>query len=180
MLQMILGSSLSCFFAFVSQVCWLWYHECYLFLLNYLPITSIVCFRAVVDHSVGKDLPSVSIESFEYFPGRGLIATLNSIEVLHYFVTYILAVSHLGFNDETIGIYKSMNMLSKALYVITAHIDLFSFWLVDISHSITCLLAVFFCRCCHILFTSYVLIISMWRNLYFDTNTHTHTVSIFE
>ncbi|XP_042973272.1 probable cadmium/zinc-transporting ATPase HMA1, chloroplastic isoform X2 [Carya illinoinensis] len=36
--------------------------------------------RAVVDHSVGKDLPSVSIESFEYFPGRGLIATLNSIE----------------------------------------------------------------------------------------------------
>ncbi|PON35340.1 P-type ATPase, subfamily IB [Parasponia andersonii] len=36
--------------------------------------------RAVVDHSVGKDLPSVSVESFEYFPGRGLIATLNSFE----------------------------------------------------------------------------------------------------
>ncbi|XP_030486040.1 probable cadmium/zinc-transporting ATPase HMA1, chloroplastic isoform X2 [Cannabis sativa] len=36
--------------------------------------------RAVVDHSVGKDLPSVSVESFEYFPGRGLIATLNSLE----------------------------------------------------------------------------------------------------
>ncbi|KAK6237700.1 hypothetical protein QUC31_003169 [Theobroma cacao] len=34
--------------------------------------------RAVVDHSIGKDLPSVSVESFEYFPGRGLIATLNS------------------------------------------------------------------------------------------------------
>ncbi|XP_028764108.1 probable cadmium/zinc-transporting ATPase HMA1, chloroplastic isoform X3 [Neltuma alba] len=37
--------------------------------------------RAVVDHSEGKDLPSVSVESFEYFPGRGLVATLNSIEV---------------------------------------------------------------------------------------------------
>ncbi|XP_020974579.1 probable cadmium/zinc-transporting ATPase HMA1, chloroplastic isoform X2 [Arachis ipaensis] len=36
--------------------------------------------RAVVDHSEGKDLPSVSVESFEYFPGRGLIATVNSIE----------------------------------------------------------------------------------------------------
>ncbi|XP_075656005.1 putative cadmium/zinc-transporting ATPase HMA1, chloroplastic [Castanea sativa] len=36
--------------------------------------------RAVVDHSVGKDLPSVSVERFEYFPGRGLVATLNSIE----------------------------------------------------------------------------------------------------
>ncbi|XVF61254.1 hypothetical protein PTKIN_Ptkin08bG0115500 [Pterospermum kingtungense] len=36
--------------------------------------------RAVVDHSVGKDLPSVSVESFEYFPGRGLTATLNGAE----------------------------------------------------------------------------------------------------
>ncbi|MED6211264.1 putative cadmium/zinc-transporting ATPase hma1, chloroplastic [Stylosanthes scabra] len=36
--------------------------------------------RAVVDHSEGKDLPSVSVESFEYFPGRGLIATVNSVE----------------------------------------------------------------------------------------------------
>ncbi|KAK4262346.1 hypothetical protein QN277_027916 [Acacia crassicarpa] len=36
--------------------------------------------RAVVDHSEGKDLPSVSVESYEYFPGRGLVATLNSIE----------------------------------------------------------------------------------------------------
>ncbi|KAK4771857.1 hypothetical protein SAY86_013632 [Trapa natans] len=36
--------------------------------------------RAVVDHCVGKDLPSVSVESFEYFPGRGLIATLNNVE----------------------------------------------------------------------------------------------------
>ncbi|CAK9315666.1 unnamed protein product [Citrullus colocynthis] len=36
--------------------------------------------RAVVDHSVGKDLPSISVESFEYFPGRGLIATLHGIK----------------------------------------------------------------------------------------------------
>ncbi|XP_010429275.1 PREDICTED: probable cadmium/zinc-transporting ATPase HMA1, chloroplastic [Camelina sativa] len=36
--------------------------------------------RAMVDHSVGKDLPSVSVESFEYFPGRGLTATVNCIE----------------------------------------------------------------------------------------------------
>ncbi|GAB4846941.1 Probable cadmium/zinc-transporting ATPase hma1, chloroplastic [Ancistrocladus abbreviatus] len=36
--------------------------------------------RAVVDHSVGKDLPSVSIESFESIPGRGLFATLYPVE----------------------------------------------------------------------------------------------------
>ncbi|KAF1874160.1 hypothetical protein Lal_00041606 [Lupinus albus] len=36
--------------------------------------------RAVVDHSEGKDLPSVSVESFEYFPGRGLTATVNGIQ----------------------------------------------------------------------------------------------------
>ena len=43
-------------------------------------------FRAVVDHSEGKDLPSISVESFEYFPGRGLTATVNSIEVFCYYV----------------------------------------------------------------------------------------------
>ncbi|XP_050206620.1 probable cadmium/zinc-transporting ATPase HMA1, chloroplastic [Mercurialis annua] len=36
--------------------------------------------RAVVDHSIGKDLPAISVESFECFPGRGLTATLNNIE----------------------------------------------------------------------------------------------------
>ncbi|KAM0938995.1 putative P-type ATPase, HAD superfamily, P-type ATPase, transmembrane domain superfamily [Dioscorea sansibarensis] len=36
--------------------------------------------RAVVDHSMGKDLPNVSIESFECLPGRGLLATLSGIE----------------------------------------------------------------------------------------------------
>jgi len=37
--------------------------------------------RAVVDHSLGKDLPSISIESFECLPGRGLFATLSGIKV---------------------------------------------------------------------------------------------------
>ncbi|XP_033136657.1 probable cadmium/zinc-transporting ATPase HMA1, chloroplastic isoform X2 [Brassica rapa] len=36
--------------------------------------------RAMVDHSIGKDLPSVSVESFEYFPGRGLTATVNCVQ----------------------------------------------------------------------------------------------------
>ncbi|KAL0733744.1 hypothetical protein Bca4012_009954 [Brassica carinata] len=36
--------------------------------------------RAMVDHSIGKDLPSVSVERFEYFPGRGLTATVNCVE----------------------------------------------------------------------------------------------------
>ncbi|XP_010437243.1 PREDICTED: probable cadmium/zinc-transporting ATPase HMA1, chloroplastic [Camelina sativa] len=36
--------------------------------------------RAVVNHSVGKDLPSVFVESFEYFPGRGLTATVNGVK----------------------------------------------------------------------------------------------------
>ncbi|KAL6222633.1 hypothetical protein ACLB2K_006025 [Fragaria x ananassa] len=37
--------------------------------------------RAVVDHSEGEDLPPVSVESFEYFPGRGLVATVNGNEL---------------------------------------------------------------------------------------------------
>ncbi|GMH14814.1 hypothetical protein Nepgr_016655 [Nepenthes gracilis] len=36
--------------------------------------------RAVVDHSVGKDLPSISIKSFESIPGRGLFATVSCTE----------------------------------------------------------------------------------------------------
>ncbi|XP_019076602.1 probable cadmium/zinc-transporting ATPase HMA1, chloroplastic isoform X2 [Vitis vinifera] len=36
--------------------------------------------RAVVDHCVGKDLPPVAVENFESLPGRGLSATLTSIE----------------------------------------------------------------------------------------------------
>lgn len=36
-----------------------------------------------MDHSIGKDLPPVSVESFENLPGRGLFATISSIEVLN-------------------------------------------------------------------------------------------------
>ncbi|XP_051126787.1 probable cadmium/zinc-transporting ATPase HMA1, chloroplastic [Andrographis paniculata] len=36
--------------------------------------------RAVVDHSIGKNLPLVSIESFENLPGRGLFATISTVE----------------------------------------------------------------------------------------------------
>lgn len=39
-------------------------------------------FRAVVDHSMGKDLPSFSVQNLEYFPGRGLVATLDGTEVM--------------------------------------------------------------------------------------------------
>lgn len=37
--------------------------------------------RAVLDHSVGKDLPVVAVESFESLPGRGVVATLSGIKV---------------------------------------------------------------------------------------------------
>lgn len=37
--------------------------------------------RAVVNHSAGKDLPFVSVESFVNLPGRGLSATLSRSEV---------------------------------------------------------------------------------------------------
>ncbi|KAG8074825.1 hypothetical protein GUJ93_ZPchr0006g41047 [Zizania palustris] len=36
--------------------------------------------RAVVDHSVGKDLPVVAVESFECLPGRGVVATLSGVK----------------------------------------------------------------------------------------------------
>ncbi|KAE8695373.1 putative cadmium/zinc-transporting ATPase HMA1 [Hibiscus syriacus] len=49
--------------------------------------------RAVVDHSIGKDLPSVSVESFKYFPGKGLIATLNSAEVLFLPPIHVICLS---------------------------------------------------------------------------------------
>ena len=36
-----------------------------------------------MDHSIGKDLPPVSVERFENLPGRGLFATISSAEVLN-------------------------------------------------------------------------------------------------
>lgn len=49
-----------------------------------------LCCRAVVDHSVGKDLPSVFVESFEYFPGRGLTATVNGVKVRHSYLLVLI------------------------------------------------------------------------------------------
>lgn len=40
----------------------------------------LIC-RALVDHSLGKDLPDIFIKSFECLPGRGLFATLTGIKV---------------------------------------------------------------------------------------------------
>ncbi|OEL32907.1 putative cadmium/zinc-transporting ATPase HMA1, chloroplastic, partial [Dichanthelium oligosanthes] len=37
--------------------------------------------RAVLDHSVGKELPAVAVESFECLPGRGVAATLSGVKV---------------------------------------------------------------------------------------------------
>jgi hypothetical protein len=37
--------------------------------------------RAVLDHSVGKELPVVAVESFECLPGRGVVATLSGVKV---------------------------------------------------------------------------------------------------
>jgi hypothetical protein len=37
--------------------------------------------RAVLNHSVGRDLPVVAVESFECLPGRGVVATLSGIKV---------------------------------------------------------------------------------------------------
>jgi hypothetical protein len=37
--------------------------------------------RAVLGHSIGKDLPLVSVESFECLPGMGVAATLSGIKV---------------------------------------------------------------------------------------------------
>nr|GMC55660.1 microtubule-associated protein RP/EB family member 1C [Ipomoea batatas] len=36
--------------------------------------------RAVIDYSAGKDLPSLAVESFENLLGRGVFATLSSME----------------------------------------------------------------------------------------------------
>ncbi|RLN12927.1 hypothetical protein C2845_PM09G22300 [Panicum miliaceum] len=36
--------------------------------------------RAVLDHSVGKELPVVAVESFECLPGRGVAATLSGVK----------------------------------------------------------------------------------------------------
>jgi len=42
--------------------------------------------RAVVDHSLGKNLPGVEVDNFESIPGQGLAAVVNvevSLHILH-------------------------------------------------------------------------------------------------
>jgi hypothetical protein len=54
--------------------------------------------RAVLDHTIGKDLPEVGVESFECLPGQGLYATLSGIMVellslmKHIFIMYMLLI----------------------------------------------------------------------------------------
>lgn len=51
--------------------------------------------RAVLDHSVGKDLPLVAVESFECLPGRGVVATLSGVKV-----DYIVYSNQLGYLEN--------------------------------------------------------------------------------
>lgn len=57
--------------------------ECYKCLNLFITHSVHYLCRAVIDHSAGKDLPSLSVESFENLPGRGVFATLSSTEVWH-------------------------------------------------------------------------------------------------
>lgn len=42
-----------------------------------------------MDHSAGKELPPVVVESFENVPGRGLLATVNRTKVMQFVCVYI-------------------------------------------------------------------------------------------
>ncbi|KAF8088831.1 hypothetical protein N665_0529s0027 [Sinapis alba] len=63
--------------------------------------------RAMVDHSIGKDLPSVSVESFEYFPGRGLTAIVNCVESVK------LQKASLGSVEFITSLFKSQDESRK-------------------------------------------------------------------
>ena len=41
----------------------------------------LVSCKAVLDQSVGKELPAFALESFECVPGRGVAATLSGVKV---------------------------------------------------------------------------------------------------
>lgn len=55
--------------------------------------------RAVLDHSVGKELPVVAVESFECLPGRGVTATLSGVKVRLTSVVFSNQQSHLELSD---------------------------------------------------------------------------------
>ncbi|WZZ82815.1 probable cadmium/zinc-transporting ATPase HMA1, chloroplastic [Brassica napus] len=68
--------------------------------------------RAMVDHSIGKDLPSVSVESFEYFPGRGLTATVNCVESVTEDMSKLQKAS-LGSVEFITSLFKSQDASRK-------------------------------------------------------------------
>ncbi|KAM7516485.1 hypothetical protein LguiA_006068 [Lonicera macranthoides] len=74
--------------------------------------------RAVVDHSAGKDLPSVSIESFENLPGRGLFATISCIESGHGGGEQLKA--SLGSVDYIASLFKSEGESEKIKEALTS------------------------------------------------------------
>jgi cation transport ATPase len=55
--------------------------------------------RAVLDHSVGKELPVVDVESFECLPGRGVAATLSGVKVRLTSIIFFNQQSHLELSD---------------------------------------------------------------------------------
>lgn len=63
----------------------------------------------MVDHSVGKDLPSIFVESFEYFPGRGLTATVNGVEVRHSYVLESID-SHFPSSSYSVCVYMYISV----------------------------------------------------------------------
>ncbi|VFQ69195.1 unnamed protein product [Cuscuta campestris] len=67
--------------------------------------------RAFLDHSSGKDLPSISVESFENLPGRGVFATLSSAEAG--LVGSKPMKASLGSIEYIISLYQSEDESSK-------------------------------------------------------------------
>ena len=55
--------------------------------------------RAVLDHSVGKELPVVAVESFECLPGRGVAATLSGVKVRLTSIIFFNHQNHLELSD---------------------------------------------------------------------------------
>ncbi|KAK8955629.1 hypothetical protein KSP40_PGU012892 [Platanthera guangdongensis] len=66
--------------------------------------------RAVVDHSVGRDLPNVFVESFESLPGRGLSASLTRIKTGK---SYQLLDASLGSVEYIASLGKSVDESEK-------------------------------------------------------------------
>ncbi|KAK8456035.1 hypothetical protein SEVIR_4G265200v4 [Setaria viridis] len=61
--------------------------------------------RAVLDHSVGKELPAVAVESFECLPGRGVAATLSGVKARN--SENELSEASIGSVDYISSLYRS-------------------------------------------------------------------------